>query len=68
MPPLLSSRSRPQDWGRLPWLAPFLRRAFFLRRRFEDIATSQGRCFLWISLDLSRRARARLPRHTRLMM
>lgn len=29
-----------QDWGRLPWFAPFLRRAFFLRRRFEDMDTS----------------------------
>ncbi len=29
-----------QDWGRLPWFAPFLRRAFFLRRRFEDMGTS----------------------------
>ncbi|GAA2564976.1 hypothetical protein GCM10010424_02150 [Streptomyces lienomycini] len=26
--------------GRLPWFAPFLRRAFFLRRRFEDIGLS----------------------------
>jgi len=31
---------RPQDWGRLPWLAACLRRAFFLRRRFEDIPAS----------------------------
>ncbi|GAA2067413.1 hypothetical protein GCM10009801_14730 [Streptomyces albiaxialis] len=32
--------SRPcrQDWGRLPWFALFLRRAFFLRRRLEDMA------------------------------
>ncbi len=29
-----------QDWGRRPWFAPFLRRAFFLRRRFEDMDTS----------------------------
>ncbi|WTT98594.1 hypothetical protein OHA64_41440 [Streptomyces sp. NBC_00076] len=27
----------PQDCGRLPWFAPFLRRALFLRRRFDDI-------------------------------
>lgn len=26
-----------QDWGRRPWLAPFFRRAFFLRRRFDDM-------------------------------
>lgn len=30
----------PQVCGRLPWFAPFLRRAFFLRRRFEDIKLS----------------------------
>ncbi|MEU6940940.1 hypothetical protein ABZ943_30235, partial [Streptomyces rubiginosohelvolus] len=34
-----------QLWGRLPWFAPFLRRAFFLRRRFEDIEPSlSARC------------------------
>ncbi len=32
--------TRPQLCGRLPWFAPFLRRAFFLRRRFEDINAS----------------------------
>ncbi len=26
-----------QDWGRRPWLAGWLRRAFFFRRRFEDM-------------------------------
>lgn len=31
------AREASQDCGRLPWFAPFLRRAFFLRRRFEDI-------------------------------
>ncbi|MEU0894409.1 FAD-dependent monooxygenase [Streptomyces massasporeus] len=40
-PPLAPLRRRArrtsQDCGRLPWFAPFLRRAFFLRRRFEDI-------------------------------
>ncbi|GAA2769161.1 hypothetical protein GCM10010104_02710 [Streptomyces indiaensis] len=37
--PFMSARSRRilQDCGRRPWFAPFLRRAFFLRRRFEDI-------------------------------
>ncbi|CAM5246859.1 hypothetical protein SALBM135S_09888 [Streptomyces alboniger] len=39
VPPSLR-RARRQDWGRLPWFAPFLRRAFFLRRRFEDMDTS----------------------------
>lgn len=32
-----------QDWGLLPWLAPFLLRAFFLRRRFEDMRFSLHR-------------------------
>jgi hypothetical protein len=28
-----------QVWGLRPWLAAFLRRAFFLRRRFDDMST-----------------------------
>src|SRR5690242_17247391 len=32
-------RSAAQDWGRRRWLAPRLARAFFLRRRLDDMAT-----------------------------
>lgn len=39
-PPGTADRSvSTQHWGRLPWLAPCLQRVFFLRRRFDDMAT-----------------------------
>jgi hypothetical protein len=35
----------PQVWGLRPWLAAFLRRAFFLRRRFDDMPSPLQRTF-----------------------
>ncbi len=43
-----------QDWGRLPWLAPFLRRAFFLRRRFDDMSPPFSTMhFCWVCTHCS---------------
>ncbi len=36
---------RTQDCGRRPWFAAFLRRAFFFRRRFEDIEPPPGTAY-----------------------
>lgn len=33
-------RALSQDWGRFPWFAECLRRAFFFRRLFEDMRVS----------------------------
>lgn len=42
-----------QLWGLLPWLAAFLRRAFFLRRRFEDMRSPpSGRTVLIFHRDM----------------
>ncbi|RAJ89212.1 hypothetical protein K377_01337 [Streptomyces sp. PsTaAH-137] len=62
MPPRLV-RDRRQDCGRLPWFAPFLRRAFFLRRRFDDMSTSQGVGAIVLP-GCPRRAPDRLPGRT----
>lgn len=59
----------PHVWGLLPWLAAFLRRAFFLRRRLDDMSTrllsgcDVVRCRIRAGRIMSTWARTRLRAH-----